>query len=454
MYGYRFWEVAGLTLTDDLDLPPREEVPKEHWIRRVDGIPIQVPNEGAVITGLNMERGIAQVCYPNMERALPIGVRKVKHSTMDAKVPSKLWTPNGSICYFGSKQQSMEQYEGVRYHWAWVDEPIPRYIFNGLWRGLQFDLGPIWFTLTPLGPNAIWLKEWLMLDDVWASYKGTQAENPYLTDQGIKDFEKGEFGKRERIARTTGEFEQIGGQVLHNFRRDVHVIKGFEIPPGWIIGQTVDPHHKKAAFISWWAIDPATEPNYVYHFFREWPNEDFFRMERGAMSPSEYATLFRQIEGARPAQIRLCDPRFGKAEWSVAGQHQSTIWSEEMARAGLYYETRIPGVSRLEIGHMRITELLRFDDQFPLGPSNMPHIVIHDTCPNLIKGCEYYAYVEIKDAERGVVEKVSEEFKDPVDTIRYTVLYPLGGLGQQDMGNFSERDLMEENQDGFPSAWW
>jgi hypothetical protein len=55
-YGYRFWEVPGLKLTPGGDLPPRDNVPVKHWIRRHDGIPIRVADVADVAIGHEVRR--------------------------------------------------------------------------------------------------------------------------------------------------------------------------------------------------------------------------------------------------------------------------------------------------------------------------------------------------------------------------------------------------------------
>jgi hypothetical protein len=410
-----------------------------------------MPNKGMMVTGLATVRGIGQVLWPKIREAVPPGLlrsKAIRPYYSSGSVPSHINFPNGSVIYTGSKEQDRSQFEGFEIDWAWVDEPIPRWLYNGLWRGLSDYRGPIWFTLTPLGADSMWLVDWLKDEDVW-HYAGPQRDNTFLSPEVFDEFENdGRFTKREREARLYGEFEFAGDRVFENLEPDVHFIDSFPIPGHWLIGQTVDPHHRKAAFSAWWACDPETEPDWVYHFFREWPQEDYFAMEGGGLSPTEYAILFRSTEGSRPAQVRICDPRFGKAEWLPAGTKQRTVWVEEMARAGLHYDCMVKGIGRLEIGHMKITELLRYNRNYPIGPTNTPKIFIHDTCPNLRKAMRNYAYVQQKETEKGIVEKVSEEFKDPVDCVRYTVLYQIpmmnatGWAGEQ----FSERELEQENE--------
>ena len=451
--GYDFWRVPDIRLTDEGDFPDRSEVPAEYWVRNSQGLPIQVPNEGMCITGLSTQRGIGQVIWPELRSALPPKLFRNKRLQITMgpnSCPYRLTYPNGSVVWFGSKEQSRDQWEGFRLHWAWVDEPVPHVVYNGLWRSLSDYRGSIWFTLTPLGPDAIWLMEWVENDRVW-KITGPQRDNTYLPKEVFDEFEQdGRFTKREKQARLYGEFEFLGSRVFENLEPEVHFIKAFQIPEHWIVGQTVDPHHKKAAAVVWWAVNPETEPRFVYHFFREWPQVEYFSLEGGGMSPTEYATMFRDIENRRPAQVRICDPRFGKAEWIRIGKDaESTVWVTEMADAGLIYDANVKGIGRLEIGHTRITEMLRWDRNYPISPTNSPRIFVHDTCPNLMKAMTNYAYEEVRDLDKGVIEKVAEKYKDFIDCVRYTVLYEMPNIAGGDSNQFSDADFAEENQGGW-----
>jgi phage terminase large subunit-like protein len=461
-YGYEFWNVPGLKLDPETgDLPPRDKVPFEYWTMNSQGVPLAVPNEGMCVTGLNTQRGIGQVIWPGLREALPPKLFEEKkiHTTMGPNTcPVRCQLPNGSVIWFGSKEQSRDQWEGFRLHWAWIDEPIPKMVYNGLWRGLADHLGSMWFTLTPLGPDSLWLMDWLEDDSVF-KLTGPQRDNTFLAPEVFDEFElHGEYTKREKAARLFGEFEYLGAQVIENFDESVHVVKHHALPEHYILGQTVDPHHKKAAFSLWWGVDPSTEPDFVYEIYKEWPEQDYFKLEGGGMSPTDYAILFRSIEGRRPSDIRVCDPRFGKAEWKPLGDDKNrTVWVQEMDRAGLQYSADVHGVQRLEIGHMKLIEMFRYDRNWPISPTNTPRIFIHDNCHNLIKALKNYSHEETrgKDGDQDKM-RVTEKWKDPIDALRYTVLFNIPMLldsagGGGGYGQFSDADFKRENQSDFTS---
>jgi hypothetical protein len=271
-YGYRFWEVEGLKLTPEGDLPPRDSIPVKHWIRRHDGIPIRVPNIGAIVTGLPRPRGIGENIWPALEESLPVKVRKEMRVIRSAGgVPDNVTLPNGSKWLFFSEEMDNIVFEGWSADWAWVDEPVRKSIYSALWARLFDFQGSLWFTQTPLGAESAWIYQSLYLDrpDDVGVVEVSMADNPRNTAEMIKSFaDNGEYTDREKAARLYGKFEFLGNRVLELFDPAVHICKAFLPPTDWIHGLAVDPHHKRPAFMLWFAFNPHSK---TYHFYREYP---------------------------------------------------------------------------------------------------------------------------------------------------------------------------------------
>lgn len=422
-YGYRFWEVPGLTLTTDGDLPPRERVDPKYWVRTGAGVPITVPNKGMIVTGQKLLQGIGETIWPILEDVLPPTVRNNRNFKAlrgAQSVVIQVVLPNGSEFILASALQEDLSWEGSRLQWAWLDEPSQAGVYNGLWRGLSMDQGHIWFTLTPLKATAAWLYTDIVAkaEDDTLGIQVFQEDNPYFAAEARRQFaDKLTCSDAEKRARLYGDWEALGNRIIHNFDRRSHVIPAQSLPRDWLSGQTVDPHHARPAAVVWWRLSPWG----VYHFYREWPQGDFTKMTTGGRTPSGYADLFRSIEGGYPAQVRIVDPRFGKAQHGVHGEKQ-TAWAEQMEEFGLHYDTRIEGIHLTEIGEQKIVEMLRFSPDFPIGPTNTPRILIHDCCPNLIRAMENYG-LKLNTDPTKTAEKPSEEFKDFIDAVRYTVLF-------------------------------
>jgi hypothetical protein len=453
-YGYRFWEVPNLQLHGG-DLPSRDKVDPRYWIRTGEGVPIQIPNKGMIVSGLKLLQGVGEVVWPLIEETVPPSVKKQWKVTRGPQgVPVYIRFPNGSEMFLASAEQEDLGWEGSRIQWAWCDEPTKRIVYTGLWRGLAMDSGHIWFTLTPLGVRATWLYTDVIrhLDDDTLEVQVRQEDNPYFGAEQRTAFSRGlRCSESEKRARLEGDWESLGSRIIRNFTNEPPIV----VPPAplqrdWLQGMTVDPHHVRPAAVAWWRLSPWG----TYYFFREWPPGEFVRMQSGGLAPSAYASLFRSIEGGDPATIRVCDPRFGKAEHSLHGTTQ-TGWAEQMAECGMPFDSRVPNTHRTEIGEQRIIEMLRYSRDYPVGPTNMPKIVIHSCCPNIIAALENYGLILDKD-ETMHREKPSEEYKDFVDVVRYTILYripahELAG-GSPWRGAFSEQDLQEENQEGYTQS--
>ncbi len=450
--GYYFWKVPGLALDPTTGfLPPRETIDPKYWVLNGAGVPIKVPNVGAIVTGLQRQQGIGEIIWPVLEAALPPATRA--HAEFQVTkvqgVPIKVRLPGcGSVISFLSAEQDEISFEGTLLQWAGIDEPVKPFVYNGLWRGLAIDSGPIWFTLTPLTARCTWIYTTIVRPkhpDV-CSIAVRQEDNPYFSEAARAAFAaSGSWTEAEKKARLYGDWEALGSRVIHNFDSAVHVVPARPLPRDWAHGQAVDPHHVRPPAVIWYKISPWG----VFHIYREYPAGDFTSLTSGGAPPSELAVIFRNIEGAEPPNFRVADPRFGKAEGSYHGEAM-TSWAERMAEAGLFYDTRVPGIGRVETGEQKIVEMLRYDRNFPVSPTNTPKILIHDTCPNMIAALENYGLIGERDPVKGFPEKRSEEFKDFLDTLRYAVLYgtPATETDYAESPNYLDDALVQENERG------
>jgi hypothetical protein len=448
VYGYRFWEVPGLKLARNGDLPSRDSIPTQYWTRRHDGIPTRVPSVGMVVSGLPRLRGIGQTIFPKLWEALPAAL-KLPNITRVLRSSGGCadWMefPNGSKILFASEEQDDMTFEGFTLDWAWVDEPIRKSIFSALWARLFDFQGPLHLTLTPLEARAAWMYFDLVQhkDEKTGLVFVKMGDNPANTPEMIRDFvARGQFTKRELAARLNGEFEALGNRVIDNFNPGVHICKAFMPPADWIHGLTVDPHHKRPSYMVWWAFNPDSK---TYHFYREWPTDNFFAMTDGGKTPAEYATLIRNVEGSQVAPVRICDPRFGKAEHQRHGFHE-TSWVQLMRQYGLDFDANVPDTGSIDFGVSKIIDLMRYDENFPVSPTNHPKIYIHEGLENMQNALMNWGFAEARSG-KDPYTKVNEEFKDPVDAMRYTILYPIPVTAAQarDLQPYADDALAKEN---------
>ena len=445
-YGYRYWEVPNLQLTAAGDLPPREEVPPQYWIRRQDGIPIRCPNVGMVVTGLPRQRGIGQTIYPMIFEALPEAIRKKVHAPKSGAVVDYLDLPNGSRIMFASEEQEDMTFEGFTLDWAWIDEPVRQSIYKALWARLFDFSGPLWMTMTPLGAKASWLYgAYLDPPPDLKVFEMSMSANPANTAEMIADFERsGEYTDNEKKARLHGRFEFLGGRLLEQFTPEVHVVKGFSPPAEWIHICSVDPHTRRPAAIVWLAFDPETR---IYHVYRERPGGgDYHKRRDGALPAVELATLIRNAEGSLRPRCRVVDPRYGPASF-VHNGHRDTCFVDAMRAVGLHFDPQVPNTGTIEYGITILNNLMRYDRSAPIAPDNTPHLFIHEGCQNVVNSFMRFGYLDADDATKGGQRKLDETFKDFVDAVRYAVLYPLPATAKQVAGLqwFSPDQLREAN---------
>jgi hypothetical protein len=282
-----------------------------------------------------------------------------------------------------------------------------------------------------------------------ATVKVWQGDNPFMTVEKREAFERdGNFTQAEAKARIYGEFEFIGSRVFEGFNPEVHVIPPTIPSRAWVHGITVDPHHKRPCFMLFWAYNSHLDQ---FIFYREWPNVDFFQLRGGGRSPQEYTVIIRQTEASveRKLAIYRCDPRFGKAEHKRHGVKESA-WVQLMAEQGLHFDANIPNIADIEYGHQVINKRFHYDKNYPIEGTNQPKVLITEECPNLIQALLNYAYVDDGNLETGLHRKVSEEYKDPIDTMRYTVLKPIFNFNNWDVGSsFSEQEINSASQDDY-----
>jgi hypothetical protein len=438
-YGYRFWEVPNLALVEG-DLPPREQVPAKHWVKRVDGIPVQVPNRGTILTGLSSADGIGDCIWPTfLEWCPPTLIPKLTVRYQMGGVPRKVKFPNGSEWTLGSAKKGELSTEGTVNHWFWGDEPIPKQLWAGVWRGLVRNRGDAWFTLTPLGPRAAWLYHDFIAPKVQEGHEKRdtkitifflevlQRDNPALTEDTIQEFENDpSFDEQERQARLYGKFQFLSHRVYPTFvPGEPFICEPFAIPESWRRVQVVDPHIARPYACGWFAQSPAG----VWYWYRQWPEADFTKFSSSTMGPREYALTFRAVEGKEQMWYRLMDPNYGRQRMRrTDGTVERTI-SQQFGDYDLRYTTMID--DDLERGHSKLRDALFYNPKRGIiAPDNHPKLVIFNTVRNGINALMNYAYQDSRTP--GVrSEKVSEEWKDFADLPRYLFAYDFPAIGEQ-----------------------
>lgn len=449
-YGYWIFDVPGLKLTHNGDYPPRSAIEPKYWIRRPDGVPLRDQVHGIAVTGLALPKGIGLTLWPSVEEFLPLATRAritITRGPFGTPIrithPDNLWT-----LQFGSTEQGSMQFESMKFDWGSFDEPPTRPVFTAVWRGLLDFYGPLWFSFTPLGPNAGWMYEEYIAKKhpSFAVVKGKQAENPYLSEEARREFEQGvAFTSEEKAARVDGDFGHLTHRAFTILDPEVHFIEPFRIPETWPRVLACDPANRRPFYFVWLAFDPKKETWIAY---REFPTDlQHHEYRTSVYSIQDYATILRNLEGGERITARVCDPRFGPAEYSVKGQKLTSV-VEDFARYGLHFDCRVPDTERIETGVERIRQLLWYDKLQPITEWNHPKLLIFKSLHSLTHSMQHWSFKppSARD-DRDLPNKFQETFKDPVDALRYAILYMRTPLGNEDPhpGYFSADDLAQEN---------
>ena len=124
-----------------------------------------------------------------------------------------------------------------------------------------------------------------------------------------------------------------------------------------------------------------------------------------------------------------------------------TSWREQMAEFGLDFDPRVPNTGSIDFGLQKIQERLHWDRNFPVSPSNSPRLFIFDGLENLTSSLLHFGFTDSEDSTRGLHRKLDETYKDPVDALRYAILYPIPLSGHQvdDLQVYSENDFKDND---------
>lgn len=456
LYGYCPWEVPNLQLTPEGDYPPREHVPPEYWITRGDGLPLMLPAKHLAVTGLPARQGILSTLWPKIEAFIPPAIRRNSNFRVlrgAQGVPLVVHFPpecstHGAELHFASGEQDPMAYEGQSFTSASIDEPPKRVLWTPLWRGLTDHYAPVWFTMTPWGPNAPWVHETFIQkgDDLGISiavHGGSIHENPHVSDDAKQEFlAGGGFTEEELDAREHGSWSFQTHMAFPQFNRSVHIIpKETPLPPGALVGMACDPAHRRPFMFVWLAFLPGGE----VWIIDEWPEDDHSKMRTSPYTVPDYVRVIREKEQGRQIIFRCLDPRFGQAAPRIKGERHTSIQDDFMDQ-DMYFDCCFDGTEREEIGIEKIRQLLSWDNRKPLDVWNRPKLRVMSHCINSINALAYSVFAPNRDPDK-LDEKTTEKYKDARDCIRYGLLYPWSPPAPEDFGYISQKDLEEFNDD-------
>lgn len=272
-------------------------------------------------------------------------------------------------------------------------------------------------TTNPNGHD--WQYNWFVKQDHFKTVEAKQryklikapsTENVHLPDGYVQSMM--ESWSEDRIQREIfGSFDAFEGQVYHEFRRDVHVIKPFVIPDTWtkIIG--ADHGYRNPAAFLWAAID-YDDNVYVYREFyqREWLIEEIVKGR-----PKENL----------PGVLSLC----GKEK--IDGIHIDPSTRNRRGSNGLSdwdaYNDNLPGgLPLIAAQNDKTSGIDRVKSFLKINPrTNKPRLFVFDSCSNLLEEMSKYRYAETPQQRQGKVAEKEEPMKvddHACDALRYLIM--------------------------------
>lgn len=216
----------------------------------------------------------------------------------------------------------------------------------------------------------------------------------------------------ERIQREImGSFDAFEGQVYHEFRRDIHVIKPFTIPREWTRAVGADHGYTNPTAWIWGAFD--YDGNcYVYREFyeREWLIEEICR---GNKALKKLGVV--ELNGSDKLDGIYIDPstkatrgQTGFSDFDTYLDHLPKRWPLMLAK------------NSVETGIDRVKSYLKINER-----TKKPKLFIFDTCVNLIEEMAQYRYEQNSPNKVGKAnEKETPVKKDDhtQDAIRYLLM--------------------------------
>ena len=374
--------------------------------------------------------------------------------------------PNGSRIFFRNYSQNLEGgiLEGSEWDFVWCDElvpidfvqtlrfrlttrlnaPAPGYPDGYPWRGLLV-------TFTPVAGYTPTVREFLQGARTIKSCKADPdllpGEDVPIVQQPFKDSAKviyfhsewNKFNDYSALKRTlqgeprtkilTRAYGLANKVSEGKFPRwsEQHLVSGDQIPEEGTNYHVVDPSGGRNWVMIWVRVTP-DDRCYVY---REWPSPGL--SVPGVGEPGEWAVPGKKLDGdPGPAQqsfgfslqrykdeilrledgeditLRIMDSRFGASPTPT--KSGTTTLIEQMSGLDMHFEPS-SGVN-IDEGITLINDLLDFNPEEELGPTNAPRLFVHESCKNLAFALGTWTGA---DGKRGAS-------KDFVDVMRYFCL--------------------------------
>lgn len=155
--------------------------------------------------------------------------------------------------------QETKVHESDTFDWFWADEPLPRDKWTANARGLVARDGISFMSMTAVSEPWIYRELYQKMNDPGSKIAvisgiGIQ-ENKSLTAEAIELFERS-CTTEEKIARIRGGWLHLTGLIWPEFRRELHVVDIFKVPPSWPVVCMIDPHFAMEFVLNYFTVSP------------------------------------------------------------------------------------------------------------------------------------------------------------------------------------------------------
>ncbi|HHY44804.1 MAG TPA: hypothetical protein GX512_03735 [Firmicutes bacterium] len=213
--------------------------------------------------------------FPELERTLILRSHQLLTGRAKWQAQQKRWRfPNGSILEFGycASEEDVYQYQGAEYEDICFDEltQFTEFQYTYLQSRLR-TTKPGVKVLTraatnPGGPGHLWVKSrFVDVGPPNTPYRDPESglvrryipatidDNSYI-DRAAYERNLSALPEAERRALRYGDWDVFSGQYFREFRRDIHVIRPFDIPSWWRRFRSLD-YGLDCTACYWWAVD-------------------------------------------------------------------------------------------------------------------------------------------------------------------------------------------------------
>ncbi len=225
--------------------------------------------------------------------------------------------------------------------------------------------------------------------------------------------------------------DSFEGQVYHEFRQDIHVIRPFAIPDSWTRVIGVDHGYRNPAAWIWGAVDHDGNV-FIYREFyqREWDIEEICKGKKilatGRRDPEKKGVVDLMKTGPNRWETidqALIDPATkamrGKTSVGSKGQKIESEYDE--------YRDNLPDWLNLTTANNeKATGIDRVKQYLKVNPkTGKPSLFIFSTCPELIEEMVNYRWAELPITQQGKKNEKEEpvKYKDhALDALRYLIM--------------------------------